>query len=119
MAGSRPDSEVDRETRDELWQTIGRILERYQPQECRNFFNNASYAICTVPSFVRASNSRSRSRRQFIISRMRAVALGYRAPRALFLRLPGSIKDVSIVLLSRVDGPLIKSFRQHRIWKFW
>jgi transposase len=32
-------------TRDELWQTIGRILERYQPQECRNFFNNAGYAI--------------------------------------------------------------------------
>jgi len=39
---------VDRETRDELWQTIGRILERYQPQECRNFFNNASHAICTL-----------------------------------------------------------------------
>jgi transposase len=32
-------------TRDDLWQTIGRILERYQPQECRNFFNNAGYAI--------------------------------------------------------------------------
>src|SRR5215471_2100233 len=32
-------------TRDELWQTIGRILERYQPQECRNYFNNAGYAI--------------------------------------------------------------------------
>jgi transposase len=25
-------------TRDELWQTIGRILVRYQPQECRSFF---------------------------------------------------------------------------------
>ncbi len=32
-------------TRDALWQAIGRILERYQPQECRNFFKNAGYAI--------------------------------------------------------------------------
>lgn len=32
-------------TRDGLWQAIGRILERYQPQECRNFFKNAGYAI--------------------------------------------------------------------------
>jgi transposase len=32
-------------TRDALWQTIGRILEHYQPQECRNLFNNAGYAI--------------------------------------------------------------------------
>jgi hypothetical protein len=32
-------------TRDGLWQAIGRILERYQPQECRSFFKNAGYAI--------------------------------------------------------------------------
>jgi transposase len=32
-------------TRDGLWQTIGRTLERFHPQECRNFFNNAGYAI--------------------------------------------------------------------------
>ena len=27
-----------------LWQTIGRTLDRYPPQECRNFFNQAGYA---------------------------------------------------------------------------
>ena len=32
-------------TREGLWQTIGRTLDRYQPQECRNFFKNAGYAI--------------------------------------------------------------------------
>jgi hypothetical protein len=26
-------------------QAIGRTLDRYQPQECRNFFKNARYAI--------------------------------------------------------------------------
>jgi transposase len=31
-------------TRDGLWQTIGRTLQRYQPQECRNFFRSAGYA---------------------------------------------------------------------------
>jgi transposase len=31
-------------TRDGLWQTIGRSLERYQPRECRNFFKSAGYA---------------------------------------------------------------------------
>jgi len=51
MAGSRPDSEVDRETRDELWQTIGRILERYQPQECRNFFNQRQ--LCNLHALIR------------------------------------------------------------------
>jgi hypothetical protein len=32
-------------SRDALWQAIGHILERYQPQECRNFFKQAGYAI--------------------------------------------------------------------------
>jgi transposase len=32
-------------TREGLWQAIGRTLDRYQPQECRNFFKNAGYAI--------------------------------------------------------------------------
>jgi len=31
-------------TREALWQTIGRTLERYSPKECRNFFNQAGYA---------------------------------------------------------------------------
>jgi transposase len=32
-------------THDGLWQTISCILERFHPQECRNFFSNAGYAI--------------------------------------------------------------------------
>jgi transposase len=32
-------------TRDDLWQIIRRILERYQPQKCRNLFSNVGYAI--------------------------------------------------------------------------
>jgi transposase len=32
-------------TREGLWQVIGRTLDRYRPQECRNFFKNAGYAI--------------------------------------------------------------------------
>lgn len=32
-------------TREGLWQTIGHILELYPPQECRNFFKQAGYAI--------------------------------------------------------------------------
>ena len=31
-------------TREALWQTISRTLERYSPKECRNFFNQAGYA---------------------------------------------------------------------------
>jgi transposase len=31
-------------TRDGLWQTIGRTLDRYPPQQCRNFFTKAGYA---------------------------------------------------------------------------
>jgi transposase len=31
-------------SREALWQTIGRTLDRYPPQECRNFFNQAGYA---------------------------------------------------------------------------
>jgi hypothetical protein len=31
-------------TREGLWQTIGRTLDLYPPQECRNFFNQAGYA---------------------------------------------------------------------------
>jgi transposase len=31
-------------TREALWQTIGRTLDLYPPQECRNFFNQAGYA---------------------------------------------------------------------------
>ena len=31
-------------TREGLWQVIGRTLDCYPPQECRNFFNNAGYA---------------------------------------------------------------------------
>ena len=31
-------------TREGLWQLIGQTLDRYPPQECRNFFNNAGYA---------------------------------------------------------------------------
>ena len=31
-------------TREGLWQTIGRTLDLYSPQECRNFFTKAGYA---------------------------------------------------------------------------
>ena len=31
-------------TREGLWQTIGRTLDLYPPQECRNFFTKAGYA---------------------------------------------------------------------------
>jgi transposase len=31
-------------TREALWQTIGRTLDRYPPQQCRNFFIKAGYA---------------------------------------------------------------------------
>ncbi len=31
-------------TRAGLWQLIGRTLDCYPPQECRNFFNRAGYA---------------------------------------------------------------------------
>jgi transposase len=31
-------------TREGLWQAIGRALECYPPQECRNFFIKAGYA---------------------------------------------------------------------------
>jgi transposase len=31
-------------TREALWQTIGRTLDRYPPQQCRNFFKQAGYA---------------------------------------------------------------------------
>jgi hypothetical protein len=31
-------------TRKGLWQVIGRTLDRYPPEECRNFFNKAGYA---------------------------------------------------------------------------
>jgi len=30
-------------TRDQLWRAIGVILERFTPQECKNFFLNAGY----------------------------------------------------------------------------
>ena len=30
-------------TRDALWDTIGRTLDHYPPQQCRNFFNQAGY----------------------------------------------------------------------------
>ncbi len=32
-------------TVDSLWQTIGQILDRFSPQQCRNFFKQAGYAI--------------------------------------------------------------------------
>jgi transposase len=32
-------------TIDGLWHAIGQTLDRYPPQECRNFFKNAGYAI--------------------------------------------------------------------------
>jgi len=32
-------------TRDALWNTIGRLLSRFTPQECANYFANAGYAI--------------------------------------------------------------------------
>jgi hypothetical protein len=31
-------------TREGLWHTIGRFLDLYPPQECRNFFIKAGYA---------------------------------------------------------------------------
>ena len=31
-------------TRDALWDTIGRTLDLYPPQQCRNFFNQTGYA---------------------------------------------------------------------------
>jgi transposase len=31
-------------TREVLWRLIGQSLDRYLPQECRNFFNSAGYA---------------------------------------------------------------------------
>ena len=31
-------------TREGLWHTIGRTLDLYPPQECRNFFTKAGYA---------------------------------------------------------------------------
>ncbi len=31
--------------RDALWNTIGRLLSRFTPQECANYFANAGYAI--------------------------------------------------------------------------
>lgn len=30
-------------TRDELWSAIGRIIDLYKPDECRNLFKNAGY----------------------------------------------------------------------------
>jgi transposase len=32
------------QTGEALWDTIGRTLDRYPPQQCRNFFNQAGYA---------------------------------------------------------------------------
>jgi transposase len=32
-------------TVESLWQTIGRTLDRFSPQQCRNFFKQAGYAI--------------------------------------------------------------------------
>jgi transposase len=32
-------------TVDSLWQTIGRTLDHFSPQQCRNFFKQAGYAI--------------------------------------------------------------------------
>jgi hypothetical protein len=32
-------------TREGLWQLIGQTLDRFLPQECRNFFKNAGYSI--------------------------------------------------------------------------
>lgn len=31
-------------TRDSLWQTVGNVLDRFTPQECSNYFENAGYA---------------------------------------------------------------------------
>jgi transposase len=31
-------------SREALWDTIGRTLDLYPPQQCRNFFNHAGYA---------------------------------------------------------------------------
>jgi hypothetical protein len=36
---------VQDRTRDGLGQVIGRILERYEPQEWQKFFTNVGYAI--------------------------------------------------------------------------
>ena len=43
-AGLRARKAAER-TRKGLWQLIGQTLDRFQPQECRNFFKNAGYAI--------------------------------------------------------------------------
>ena len=32
-------------TREALWTTIGRLLERFSPDECRNYIRNAGYAF--------------------------------------------------------------------------
>ncbi len=32
-------------TRETLWATIGRLLERFSPDECRNYIRNAGYAL--------------------------------------------------------------------------
>lgn len=32
-------------TRESLWTTIGRLLERFSPGECRNYLHNAGYAF--------------------------------------------------------------------------
>jgi len=31
-------------TRDALWSAVGRVLDLYTPQECRNLFKNAGYS---------------------------------------------------------------------------
>ena len=31
-------------TRDTLWQAVGTILDRFTPEECANYFQNAGYA---------------------------------------------------------------------------
>ncbi|HEU0215104.1 MAG TPA: transposase [Stellaceae bacterium] len=37
-------SQAAERTREGLWQLIGQTLDRYPPQECRNFFDKAGYA---------------------------------------------------------------------------
>ncbi len=32
-------------TREALWATIGRLLEHFSPDECRNYIRNAGYAL--------------------------------------------------------------------------
>ena len=32
-------------TREALWNTIGRLLERFSPDKCRNYIRNAGYAF--------------------------------------------------------------------------